>query len=213
MKLRILPPYYAALAVSLFSLATISILRRPSKTIWDDTLPGLDVGVIVSHALLVHNWVPEWAMQINGPLWSVATEWQIYFFPLLLLPLWKRFGMLACIGGAAIVGYGPQLFAREASNLAIPWHLVLFAFGVGAASLGFSSQRQARAFASAPWSFISAVAWSVCLALGAAAGRLWFSHKPLTDALVGFAMSALLVGLTSRACRLRTEECEAPQTR
>jgi len=197
---RILPPYYAALAGSLLLMATVPVLRARSGTIWDDSMHGLDVGAIASHLLLIHNWTPEWAFQINGPLWSVATEWQIYFcFPLLLLPIWKRFGMLACIGSAVTVGYAPLSFAREAANLAIPWYLVLFTFGMGAASLGFSSERRAQALAKAPWSWISAIAWSVCLLFGTAAGRIWFSHKPFTDVLFGFAMAALLVSLTSRS--------------
>ena len=43
--------------------------------------------------VFVHNWNFDWVYRINGPMWSVATEWQIYFlFPLLLLPLWRRVG-------------------------------------------------------------------------------------------------------------------------
>lgn len=197
---RILPPYYAALGGSLLLLASLPILRTRTGTTWDDSLPGLDVGPIVSHLLVVHNWMPQWGVQINGPLWSVATEWQIYFFfPLVLLPIWRRFGMLAAVVGAALLGYAPLVFARGPANLAIPWYSVLFTFGMVAAAVGFSEQRQAQVLAKAPWSLISAVTWTFCLVCGTAAGRVWFSYKQVTDLLVGLATAALLVSLTSHS--------------
>ena len=80
---RILPPYYAALLLSIppewfklhFHGETISI------------------GSVVSHLFMVHNLRSDWVTTINGPLWSVAVECQIYIiFALLLLPLCRRFG-------------------------------------------------------------------------------------------------------------------------
>src|SRR6478609_8926959 len=110
---RILPPYFGALAVSLALLAAVPQLRTSTAgTIWDDSLPGLDAAAIVTHLLVVHNWSRAYGYQINGPLWSVASEWQIYFFfPLLLLPLWRRFGPLAALLGAALLGYAPLWLA------------------------------------------------------------------------------------------------------
>jgi peptidoglycan/LPS O-acetylase OafA/YrhL len=60
---RILPPYYAAIVVSLLVL----ILTR-----------GTDIGkmrafapdVLVSHLLLIHNLRSQWVFQIEAPLWS-----------------------------------------------------------------------------------------------------------------------------------------------
>ncbi len=198
---RILPPYYAALAGSLALLACVPVLRTSTGTMWDDSLPGLEVGPIVSHLLVVHNWFPSWGVQINGPLWSVATEWQIYFFfPLLLLPLWKRFGIVATLGGAALLGYAPLVFAPGPAQLAIPWYLLLFAFGMAAAAVGFSERATERRLReSMPWPLISGGAWTCCLLFGTAAGRIWFSLKPLTDVLVGFATAALLIHLTRHA--------------
>ena len=54
----------------------------------------LNPGDLISHLLLVHNLSSAWFHQINAPLWSVATEWQIYFLlPLILLPLFRRAGI------------------------------------------------------------------------------------------------------------------------
>ena len=79
--LRILPPYFAAVILSVLVLATVGRLSEVS------------LGALVSHLLLVHNFSEHWIWSINPPLWSVAVEWQIYFaFPLVLLPIRRRFG-------------------------------------------------------------------------------------------------------------------------
>jgi len=196
---RILPPYFAALALSVALLSAVPALRSAATgTIWDDSLPGLDVGAIGTHLLAVHNWFPSYGYQINGPLWSVATEWQIYFFfPLLLLPLWRRWGMLGALLGALIVGYAPLWLVPASARVAIPWYLVLFAFGMAAARIGFGpSELDRRLRSSLPWRWVSGGLWLACLVLSNAAAPLWFNLKPLVDPLVGLATAALLVHLT-----------------
>jgi peptidoglycan/LPS O-acetylase OafA/YrhL len=199
--LRILPPYYAALAGSLALMALVPALRERSGTIWDDSLPGLDAGAILSHVLVVHNWSKHWGYQINGPLWSVASEWQIYFFfPLVLLPLWRRFGMAAALLAAAVIGYCPLLFARSGASVAIPWYLLLFAFGMAAAAIGIAPQASFRRLREGvPWHWLSRGAWLFCFAFGMGLASIWFRYKPMADLLVGLATSALLVSTTQRA--------------
>jgi peptidoglycan/LPS O-acetylase OafA/YrhL len=197
---RILPPYYATLLLSLLLLALLPVLSRPSGTLWDDSLPGLALGPVVSHLLLIHNWWPAWAVQINGPLWSVATEWQIYFFfPLLLLPAWRRGGMLGALLVAAAVGYAPLLFARAPAMVAIPWYLLLFALGMAAASIGFAPDGlPAKLRERVGWRHWARGLWLGCAATGLLAGGVWFSHKPIADLAVGLATAALLVSLGLR---------------
>lgn len=199
--LRILPPYFAALAGSLGVLAAVAALRKPSGTIWDDSLPGLDLAAVASHVLVVHNWSPALAYQINGPLWSVASEWQIYFFfPLLLLPVWRRLGMLGCLVVAGLLGYAPLLFARGPAMTAIPWYLLLFTLGMAAAAVGFSSGELPRNLRrTVPWGIACAALWGGCFVFSMAAASVWFAHKPLADLLVGLATFSLLVYLTERA--------------
>jgi peptidoglycan/LPS O-acetylase OafA/YrhL len=198
---RILPPYYATLGASLLAMQLVRVLREPSGTMWDESLPGLAAGPIVSHLLVIHNWVPAWAFQINGPLWSVATEWQIYFFfPLLLLPIWRRFGPAPTLLVSAIVGYAPLLFARQASMIAIPWYLALFALGMLAASSSFAKgSTEHRLLGRVPWGASSVVLWLVCAAFGLSMPGVWFRLKPLTDLLVGAAAATLLVHCTEQA--------------
>src|SRR5579883_2111781 len=86
---RILPPYYAALVLSLLVAIVIPTHWLPLMgEQWNHGQPALNPGAIVSHVLLLHNWSHTWEYRINPPMWSVALEWQIYFlFPLLLLPI------------------------------------------------------------------------------------------------------------------------------
>jgi peptidoglycan/LPS O-acetylase OafA/YrhL len=195
--MRILPPYFAALGLSLLLMAVVPALRiNHTGTIWDDSFPGLQLWPIVSHLLLVHNLWPAYSVQINGPLWSVATEWQIYFFfPLLLLPCWRRGGRLFLLAVAALVGYLPLLFAPAAAASAGSWYLLLFALGVAAASVGFGSEAERRLQA-LPWRLIAAASWGLCGVGGMLFADVWFRHKPLTDCLVGLATATLLIHLT-----------------
>jgi len=198
---RILPPYFAALGLSLLLIRYVPVLGRAgSHTIWDESLPALGLGPIASHVLLVHNWFPEWAYRINGPFWSVATEWQIYFFfPLLLLPLWRRAGICLALGSALLLGYAPLLFARAPARHAVPWYLFLFGIGMLAAAVGFSggrAERWLRAWVS--WSKLSLTLGVLCALGGTVGARIWFRFLPLTDLLVGSAAGALLVHCTNQ---------------
>lgn len=195
---RILPPYFATLVLSVVLLAVIPVLRTPATgTIWDDSLPGLDVGAITTHLLVIHNWFPTYSYQLNGPLWSVATEWQIYFFfPLVLLPVWRHLNLGTLLVAAAL-GYAPLLFAPAAAKTAIPWYLLLFAFGMAAASIGFGARPlEKKLLAQVPWHLLSGALWFICVAFSNLAASIWFSLKPLVDPLVGLATATLLVQLT-----------------
>ena len=189
--LRILPPYFAALGLSLLLMTLVPILRTTGTgTIWDQSSPGLELWPIVSHLLLVHNLFPRHSVQINGPLWSVATEWQIYFcFALLLLPAWRRGGLLFALLVAALLGYLPLLFANAAASSAGSWYVLLFALGTAAASVHFGneSERKLRAL---PWHRIAFVGCASCAVCGVLLAD---------DFCVGLATASLLVYLTGRA--------------
>ncbi len=111
---RILPPYYAALLFSLFLGFVVFLLERFSDFQWNEIAgkgpfsPRFTFIDVLSHLLLVHNLSSVTHMTINPPMWSVATEWQIYFiFPLILLPVWRRFGLLASIITAYVISLLP----------------------------------------------------------------------------------------------------------
>ena len=138
---RILPPYYAALLISLFLIAVVPGLNQRSNVRWDIVLPAFTPGAILSHLFLLHNLNPQWIFKINDPLWSVATEWQIYFFfPSILLPIWRRWGNFASIGVFFALGFGIHFLSFRQLSLAHPWYLGLFALGAAGADISFSTR-------------------------------------------------------------------------
>jgi peptidoglycan/LPS O-acetylase OafA/YrhL len=132
--------------------------------------------------------------RINGPLWSVATEWQIYFFfPFVLLPLWRRRGPLPTVLVAFALGYLPLVLAPALARAALPWYLGLFALGMVAAAIGFAPRPLERGLRTLPWGRITVVLAAICAIGGLVLARLWFRWKPVTDVLVGLATAALLI--------------------
>ncbi len=198
---RILPPYYAALLGTLALLVVVPSLQLPTNTIWDDTSPAFGFGSVGSHLLLIHNLFPSFVHRINGPLWSVATEWQIYFFfPLLLLPVWRKFGALAALLIGFAVGCLPLALASDTAYAANTWYLGLFALGMGAAGINVASRPREQALRErAPLGVVTLALLAAC-ALGITALiRFWFRVLPLSDALVGLTTAAALSYLTRRA--------------
>ena len=132
---RIWPPYYAALGLSVAVVAVVLSVEKPD---WVSAMPSeLSAACIVSHILLIHTLVPGQHGTINMALWSIATEWHLYFFfPLLLLPVWRKAGMATLL----LVGFGlgllPQLLIPVSGSFlryGCPWYLGLFALGMTAA--------------------------------------------------------------------------------
>lgn len=137
---RILPPYYAALALSLLAIVLLPSLHDLShpNALWNTTLPAFTPGVILSHLALIHNFNPGWHSKIDYPMWSVATEWQIYFFfPLVLLPIWRRWGSAATVAIAFVISLAPLFLFFDRFSGVSPHFLGLFALGMAAADLNF----------------------------------------------------------------------------
>ncbi len=159
---RILPPYYAAMACSLAVLFLARLgMNALHTTSGDQTLASqVEPGDLVTHLLLIHNWFPRYVGQINGTHWSVAAEWQIYFlFPLLLLPLWQRFGSLTVVGAALAIGVVPFLLLPPAHDFhwTCPQYIGLFAMGMMGATINFSRRtRDNNLLVSLPWGALSA---------------------------------------------------------
>lgn len=136
---RILPPYYAALLISLLVCA-LPGLNSPTGFSNDVQLPAFTVGAVGTHLTLLHNLFPEFAAKINAPLWSVALEWQIYFvFALILIPLWRRFGTTTAVVASIALGVLPSRLTPTDAVVSwgSSWLLTAFGFGMGAAALCF----------------------------------------------------------------------------
>jgi peptidoglycan/LPS O-acetylase OafA/YrhL len=103
---------------------------------------------------MVHNLSFDWAFRINGPMWSVATEFQIYLlFPIVLLPLWRRRGARFTILAAWAVAFALHFGLPSGQNLswAAPWFVGSFTLGMWGATIAFSPEGMSRLGAELPW--------------------------------------------------------------
>ncbi len=193
---RILPSYYVMLLLSLGLIALLPILQTPQQTNWDTKIP-VTIGAIISHLLLIHNIHPGWIYKINGPMWSVAVEWQIYFlFPALLLPLLRRSNLVITVVLATAVGTLPHLLLPARVNLddMHPWFVGLFAMGMAGAVVAFSNDPKIAAYRmKIRWGWLTAA-----LAIGLSATLFlkkdWTGWHPyITEPWVGIVVMCWLI--------------------
>lgn len=196
---RILPPYYAALGLTLGLILACPRLQTFGSTQWNFALPALTPGSIGSHLMLVHNLFERWRWTIDPPLWSVALEWQIYFvFAFVLLPLWRRAGALATLCAAYVIGLLPSLAGYDFVSA---WFLGLFALGMLAAFVNFSPRAREKGWIlQRGWRWISAVGW-LGVMLSMALARRVSLPAPFVDSLLGLATATFLAGATSALVR------------
>ena len=174
---RIWPPYYAALAISILIILVIPGMNELSFNRYHDVALPLTPEAVVSHALFIHTWFPQYAQTINTPMWSIAVEEQIYIlFPLVLLPFWRRRQGLLMIVSAMVVGWGPMLFLPlEVYHSTRAWFLILFALGATGVSLNFSDRpREMELRKKIPWG-----------PLGIGLLGLWFVASKIVPKLLG----------------------------
>jgi len=192
---RILPPYYAAVAVCLALIWTV--MGKPTGTLWDVPIGVNSVGII-AHLLLVQDiWGTS---KINYVFWSIAVEWQIYFLFPLLVRSWRRFGAATTAAGALFVGYALRFgLAGTRVERAAPQYLGLFALGMVAAHFIQSTDpRVIRTRDRIPWLVISAASLAVVCGLSAAWGvERGIERFPILDFPVAVATMGALV-VTSR---------------
>ncbi len=144
---RILPPYYAALVLSIVLVKFF--ISNNSHSLYDQSLPMTPAGV-VTHFLLVHNLNDSTIRQISGPLWSIAVECQIYLlFPLLVL-VRRRFGIAAVLGGTYILSIALQSLLQATPYRGITAiYLFVFALGMYAAEAALGPRKQSILYVAA----------------------------------------------------------------
>lgn len=183
---RILPPYYACLALSLVVVYAVTVNQVGLP--WSQYVP-VGRGALGSHLLMIHNLRPEWMYKINGVLWSIAIEFQLYFvFPALALLL-RRFGATAVLGACGLVAGVTLILYPPAAKLYV-WYLPLFALGMGAARALFGQGLR-------PSPRIL-VAGSIALA-GAviASASIWQELYPSDLAMGGLVTALLALGIVN----------------
>lgn len=131
---RILPPYYAALFLAILVNAGYQVLGP-----FRDWIGEFSFYAVWSHVLLIQNWIIRQIYTLDGPLWSIALECQIYLlFPVIVLlrRRWNWYGMLAAATVFSFVAF--HLF----HNVGQLHFLLFFALGVLSAELAFRKKQQ-----------------------------------------------------------------------
>ncbi|SIO61783.1 Peptidoglycan/LPS O-acetylase OafA/YrhL, contains acyltransferase and SGNH-hydrolase domains [Singulisphaera sp. GP187] len=222
---RILPAYFGALFFCWILVALIPDFGHSQRSPWDRALPVASPGVIASHVLLVHNLSERWIFKIDPPMWSVATEWQIYLLFPLLVGLWRRTGIVTTIASGFAIGFAVAALAIPLKNSALrelcPWFAGLFTLGMAAALAAHASplireRGGTRRFVLAVSPIVVAL-----LCAGVAFAGTDDRDFMITDPIIGVLMAGLLVRWTRRAVSggagprlplLRLLECRAAIT-
>ncbi|MEK0193032.1 acyltransferase [Microcoleus anatoxicus] len=191
---RILPPYYAALFFSLLLSALVpATLMSATGWHWNSGQPAFTLDGILSHLLLLHNLKGQWLFPINPPMWSVALEWQIYFvFAFLLLPVWRRFGIIPVLVFASIFG------AAIGFRIAHWWYIILFTLGMIGATIGFSKKPSLVNLKERfPWDLVTSLLGGIWISLVIAnAFALVQVNIIFDDILLGVVATGLIIACT-----------------
>lgn len=136
--LRILPAYYVSLAVA-------AVLAMLPATYSLTVVQRATFGDLATHLTLAQTWFPDRIGTINGSLWSVSLEAQLYLvFPLVLVAL-RRWGFLPVFLAALVISIGWEALAYShtlrafapviGDNHVLPDRLVQFCGGALCAAL------------------------------------------------------------------------------
>ena len=161
---RILPPYWAALAFSLFM--TWFVLAQPGWAVPNGKS-------VVAYGLLVQDVYSKGTP--NKAFWSIAIEVQLYVLLPLLLLIVRRVSARAMVGLVAAIVVtigvlGPHFALMNTALLKFtPDLAVLFAIGVLAAGIVTADERTR----SRPWAGYALAATVPAIALMVAKGSMW----------------------------------------
>ena len=178
---RILPAYYACLIVS--TVVAWGFTRTYGGVQPFQTYLPVNAQTFWSHVFLVQNALPEWQYKINGVLWTIAIEAQLYLlFPAFSM-LQARRGRGVLLTAGAILGL--SLLAFPQTVYLRLWFAFLFAAGMAAAHVAYRPPLRGRR----PEAWVAAFGW-LGLALGIAALRTTRNYA-LSDVPLGIALACL----------------------
>jgi peptidoglycan/LPS O-acetylase OafA/YrhL len=133
---RILPAYFVALLFLPFFFLLVELLKAV-------TGEGMNLARLrelflstnmLSHLFLLQNLKSEWLStpEYNLVLWSMATEWWIYFiFALFLVPIWKKIGIYAALLFSVLLGLIPLIMHNLGYKSLLGSPHLLGSFGLG----------------------------------------------------------------------------------
>jgi peptidoglycan/LPS O-acetylase OafA/YrhL len=197
---RILPPYYGALAVSMLLILLVPSLDDPTIGEWHKSFPAISVGSVLSHLVLLHNYVPAYQYAIDHPLWSIATEWQIYFLFPLLVSIGRKEGDFRIVTNSVLITAGLTIVLVNFLGNHNPWppqFVGLFGFGMACAAWNFPRELDAVPLNRRRWARRA----TMLLVLGAASNLVFaINREQVPDMLIGSGIGCAMVYLTE-ACR------------
>jgi peptidoglycan/LPS O-acetylase OafA/YrhL len=203
---RILPPYFATIAVSLLFIALW--IGETSGSHWDIAIPVVAKDIWI-HVFLLQDILGN--AKINPVLWSVSVEWRIYFlFPLLVFAF-RRFGPVLTTAITVVASYLFWL-AMYLSPLASrqivdttwqgcsPYYLGLFAMGMLAAHIVFSGDARLNEWRDhMNWGAVTAVALALFVVMMALPAKLGIDlPRQFMSFFIGLACMALLIWISVR---------------
>lgn len=202
---RILPPYYGALALSIALILIVPDFDDPAIGEWHKSFPALTTGSVLSHLALIHNYFPDWQYSVNHPMWSIATEWQIYFLFPSLVWIWSRFGVgkliIASLGICVALIYFLVLFWPE-HNPWPPQFLALFGLGMAGAAYNHPEDGEENERREEQSSWGRRALWLFTLG-GISILLFWEHRQQVPDFLVGGATVCVMIFLTQALQRGR----------
>ncbi|OLT21719.1 hypothetical protein BJF81_15085 [Ornithinimicrobium sp. CNJ-824] len=197
---RIVVPYYAALVLALVLPYALKLLygliggqANPTETV--------SIGDLVSHLTFTHMFFPEYWAGINGSLWTMSLEMQLYLLFPLLVWAFARWGMRALLGAAvlSVIWHlmGP-LFVQDTFPESFLWgatgigRLVEFAAGMVAAVVIMRHRERLTP----SWMIAAAVVVvaGYALAMWAGSAMGWFPVREIGLSLSFGALIILAIG-------------------
>lgn len=185
---RILPPYWAALALSLLVAFFV--------------VPASHFGPPTGATVLVYGLVAQdvfTAPTPNGTFWSIGVEAELYLlFPLLLF-VRRRLGAVVLVAGVTLPVVARGLMAAHATpvegdNWLTPHLAPVFVAGLAGAGIVVASARVRRL----PWHWFAVLAAVPVVALAAVKGRVWtVDHYFWVDLAVAPAMTMLIAAVAT----------------
>lgn len=149
----------------------------------------VDQGAMLAHTFLLHDLSPDWKYKINGVLWSIALEAQLYLiFPILVQSV-RKFGRLPTLAVTSALAVTLMVALPDSVKLNV-WFLPLFVLGMAAAYMAFKPHPRFGTYPREA-NVLALLAMGALILLLANNG--WISS---TDCLVGLATASLCYSQT-----------------
>jgi peptidoglycan/LPS O-acetylase OafA/YrhL len=140
--------------------------------------------------------VPAHQYAIDHPLWSIATEWQIYFLFPLLVSIGRKEGDFRIVTTSVLITAGLNIVLVNFLRGHNPWppqFVGLFGFGMACAAWNFPREADAHPLDSRRWGRRA----TALLLLGAASNLVFVTNREqVPDLLIGAGIGCAMVYLT-----------------